>query len=65
MSNGFYRKLTEIFKEKGCEYVCQAKGDHEKWKSPFNGRTLIVDRGVQSRYTANAVLKTAGIHARI
>jgi len=41
------------------------KGDHEVWRCPNATRPVIVDGEIQSRHTANAVLKQAGIDAKI
>ena len=44
----------------GSTHVEGGKGSHEKWHSPINNRTVTVPRS-KSRYTANEVLKQAGI----
>jgi len=41
------------------------KGDHEVWRCPNASQPVIVDGKIQSRHTANAVLKQAGIDAKI
>jgi hypothetical protein len=41
------------------------KGDHEIWHSPITNQNITLDRGVMSRFTANAVLKRAGIKERL
>jgi len=41
--------------------VRHGKGDHEIWFSPISGRTFTVDSGTRKRFTANAILKQAGI----
>jgi hypothetical protein len=61
MGAGFYSAIVAILKEHGCTFKRQAKGDHDMWYSPFSGRHFPVDRGCQSRHTANAIMKQAGI----
>ncbi len=56
----YYAELVKIMLAHGCEQLPGGKGSHEKWKSPINGRTVIVPRS-KSRHTANAVLKQLGI----
>lgn len=41
------------------------KGDHEIWHSPFTDLTFVVDAGVRKRFTANAILKQAGIRVKL
>jgi hypothetical protein len=54
-------KLKEILRAHGCNYERPGRGDHEIWFSPITGRRFPVDHAIKSRYTANAVLKQAGI----
>lgn len=61
MGQGFYRQIVEALKAAGCEFRRHGKGDHEIWYSPITDRTFTVDKGSLSRYTANAVMKQAGI----
>lgn len=65
MPKGFYRELAAILKDNGCRFVRYGKGDHEIWYSPVSGRTFTVDRSVRSRFTANGVLKEAGLSERL
>jgi hypothetical protein len=55
------RDLKRILREAGCTFVRSGKGDHEIWWSPHSKRHIVVDAGIKSRHTANAVLKQAGI----
>ena len=57
----FYRDLTRILRDAGFEFKRQGKGDHEIWWDPRTGVRLTVDRGIESRGTANAILKEAGL----
>lgn len=60
MPKDFYLELVALLRAAGCERVDGGKGSHEKWRSPLNGRTIIVPRS-KSRHTANEVLKQVGL----
>lgn len=61
--NGFYNKVVEILRQHGFRLVRQGKGDHEIWG---NGNVNVtVDRHTKSRFTANKILKDAGLSERI
>jgi len=57
----FTPKLKEILRAHGCTFERPGRGDHEIWYSPITERHFPVDHKIQSRHTANAVLKQAGI----
>jgi hypothetical protein len=61
MGSSYGRELKRILLDHGCRFVRQGKGDHEIWFSPITNRMLAVDAGTRKRFTANAVLKQAGI----
>lgn len=61
MGGAYGRELKRILVEHGCRFVRHGKGDHEIWFSPMTGRTFTVDAGTRKRFTANGVLKQAGI----
>ncbi len=65
MGQGYGRELKRILLANGCRFVRHGKGDHEFWYSPITDRTVIVDAGTKKRFTAEAVLKQAGIDERI
>lgn len=65
MPVGFYADVTRELRSLGYEYVRNAKGSHEKWAKPVNGIKLIVPRNLNSRHTANAILKQAGSETRL
>jgi predicted RNA binding protein YcfA (HicA-like mRNA interferase family) len=48
------------FAQLGYEYLTNAKGSHEKWRSSKTARIILVPRNLMSRHTANAILKDAG-----
>jgi predicted RNA binding protein YcfA (HicA-like mRNA interferase family) len=60
MPTGFYKEVVKEISGLGFEYWKQAKGSHEKWRNPTNGVVVIVQRNLDSRHTANVVLKAAG-----
>ena len=41
--------------------VRQGKGSHEIWHSPITRRNFPVPVGIDSRHTANAILRQAGL----
>lgn len=57
----FYRDLRQLLVASGCFLVRSGKGDHEIWFSPVTNRNLTVDRGTESRHTANESLLQAGL----
>jgi len=57
----FTPRLKEILRAHGCTFERPGRGDHEIWYSPITDRRFPVDHAIQSRHTANAVLKQAGI----
>lgn len=56
--------LKKILQQAGCYLKRQGKGDHEIWYSPITNHHFVVDNKMRSRYTANAVLKQAGLPKR-
>ena len=65
MVDGYYKIVREIVSELGYEYLTNAKGSHEKWRCDTTGKILLVPRNLQSRHTANAILKDAGSERRL
>lgn len=57
----FYRDLVSRLRQEGFEFKRAGNGDHEIWWNPETGKRLTVDRGINSRNTANAILKEAGL----
>jgi YcfA-like protein. len=60
MVDGYYKVVRNIISELGYEFIQNAEGSHEKWKSRETGKMLLIPRNLQSRHTANAILKDAG-----
>ena len=57
----YYRDLVRLLRENGFELKRQGRGDHEIWWNPKTGVRLTVDRKLTSRFTANGILKEAGL----
>ncbi|MBY0283555.1 MAG: type II toxin-antitoxin system HicA family toxin [Sphingomonas sp.] len=65
MGGKYGRELKRTLAANGCYFVRQGKGDHEIWFSPITGLTFTVDAGTRKLYTANAILKQAGIKTKL
>jgi hypothetical protein len=61
MAPQFDRRLRELLRAAGCTLIRQGKGSHEIWHSPVTERNFPVPVGIQSRHTANAILRQAGL----
>lgn len=57
----FTGAVLEKLKENNCSFVRHGKGDHSIWYSPITNRNFTVDSKIKSRFTANAIMKQAGI----
>jgi predicted RNA binding protein YcfA (HicA-like mRNA interferase family) len=57
---GYRKALIAFLEAAGCKFVRPAKGSHELWYSPLNGRHFVVS-DTMSRHTANETLKQAGL----
>lgn len=65
MGSGFYPQLRALLLQHGCVMIRQGKGSHEFWESPINGARFPVAVTVNTRNTANAILKQAGIKTKL
>ena len=61
MTQSFTPDLKRLLLAAGCRFVRTGKGEHEIWQSPITQVHFVVDSGIKSRHTANAVLKQAGL----
>ena len=61
---GYYGELRRLLEAAGCTLVRYGKGDHQIWYSPVSKTNVVVDGGVVSRHSANAMLKQAGLPKR-
>ena len=57
----YEKKVREILKQNGCNFVRHGKGDHDIYYSPITNSTFAVDTKIKSRHTANAIMKQSGI----
>jgi predicted RNA binding protein YcfA (HicA-like mRNA interferase family) len=61
--NGYYQQLVALLKAHGFLFVRAGKGSHEIWGK--GNIHLTVPYNCKSRYTANAILKDAGVNKRL
>jgi predicted RNA binding protein YcfA (HicA-like mRNA interferase family) len=55
------REVRKLLNEAGWQLLRQGKGDHEIWHEPVTGRKVTVNNSINSRHTANAIMKQAGL----
>lgn len=60
--NGFYAQVIAALKSQHFDLLRQGKGSHELWSN--GSRTVTVSKNCDSRFTANAIMKQAGIPQR-
>ena len=65
MTSSLYPELVKILKQNGCVFVRQGKGSHEIWQSPISQKNLSIPFTINSKPTANAILKQAGINEKL
>lgn len=53
--------MRDILAENGCEFVRRGRGDHDIWRSPLTEKNFTVPVNIESRHTANGILKDAGL----
>jgi hypothetical protein len=58
---GYGKLVRDLLMENGCWLHRQGRGDHEVWKSPLTPKPFTVPVVIDSRHTANGVLKDAGL----
>lgn len=61
MPKTFDRDLKRILEAAECHFLRQGKGSHEIWWSPITRISITVPTNIESRHTANGVLKQAGL----
>ena len=54
--------IIDILLQNNCSFILHGKGDHNIWHSPISNRNFTVDSKIKSRFTANAIMKQAGIN---
>ena len=65
MGSKYGRDLKRLLTDHGCHFVRHGKGDHEIWFSSITQLTFTVDASTRKRFTANAILKQAGVKAKL
>ena len=65
MGSTLYPDLVVVLRKAGCTFVRQGKGSHEIWYSPITHKNISVPFTIQSKPTANAILKQAGIAEKL
>jgi HicA toxin of bacterial toxin-antitoxin, len=56
-----YRDVIRLLRDADYEFKRQGRGDHEIWWNPATGVRVTVDRKLTSKFTANGILKEAGL----
>jgi hypothetical protein len=57
MAPQFDRNLRELLRKAGCAFVRPGQGSHEVWHSPIARRNFPVPHHIDSRHTANGILR--------
>jgi hypothetical protein len=57
----YYRDLIALLKASRYDFKRQGRGDHEIWWNPQTRVHVTVDRKLKSKFTANGILKEAGL----
>lgn len=57
----YEKKVRELLKQNGCEFVRHGKGDHDIYYSPITRNNFTVDGKIKSRHTANSIMRQSGI----
>jgi hypothetical protein len=58
----YEKQVRKKLSENGCTFTRHGKGDHDVWYSPITGLPITVAVKIDSRYTANGIMKRAGIN---
>ncbi len=61
---GYGKLVRDQLLAGNCWFVRHGKGDHDIWMSPNANRPLTVPVNIDSRHTANKVMKDAGLSHR-
>jgi predicted RNA binding protein YcfA (HicA-like mRNA interferase family) len=57
----YYREVIGLLRANGFEFKRQGRGDHEIRWNPRTRIHVTVDRKLKSKFTANGILKEAGL----
>ena len=63
MVKGYFDEVVRLLKEAG--YYHDGGSKHQKWCHDGDKPTVTVPHKILSRYTANGILKTAGIAKKL
>ena len=58
---GYGKRVRDRLAAAGCGFLRHGKGDHDIWASPLSAAPFTVPVTIDSRHTANKVLKDAGL----
>ncbi len=58
---GYGKAVREKLKAAGWLFHHHGKGDHDVWYNPKTGHKVTVPWKIESRHTANGILKDAGL----
>ena len=58
---GYGRLVREALAAADCWFVRHGRGDHDIWRSPLSATPFTVPVEIDSRHTANKILKDAGL----
>ena len=58
----YEKQVRKKLSENGCYLARHGKGDHDVWFSPITNLPITVATKIDSRHTANGILKRAGIN---
>ena len=58
---GYGRSVRDLLDLAGCTFLRHGRGDHDIWCSPRSTTPFTVPVEIDSRHTANKVLKDAGL----
>ena len=61
MGSGYYDVIIKILKNNGFRYSHNLKGSHERWVHE-DGRFVNVPYSTKSKFTAQNILKQAGLN---
>ena len=63
--SSYYRDVTKMMSNAGCNLHRQGKGSHEIWLCPLSLRPITVPKTLKNKNTANAILKQSGIDEKV
>jgi predicted RNA binding protein YcfA (HicA-like mRNA interferase family) len=58
---GYGKLVREKLHAAGCRFIRHGRGDHDVWESPINGKRFTVPVNIDSRHTANKIMKDADL----